>query len=680
MRWNFHWYKRASVVSLVAVSPLIASEAEAVGTRRVAIRTAEAFSAGELSGVAVDATGKLRAGYDLAEVPVADATTVWATLDLGGGKTLLATGNEGRLIEYSAGATRVVGESEALVLTSLVSAWAKRVLVSALPGGKIFEYRNGKLSEWVTLPDEPPIYQLAYDAQQQVVYAATGGEGKLYRITADGKAQVYFDASEQHLASVAVGPRAVYVGAGDKAKLYEVTGPGRSRVVHDFGLTEVRAVRVDANGDVFAIANEIKSGKSLPSSDTDSSKKKTSTSSGKGVLYRFERGQIPEQLLNVSDEHLVSLVLDPAGRPVVGSGEKGRVYTIDEQNNSILLADVEERQVSSILFAPSGTLVIGSDPAVIHPLRGMGGAEAMWTSAVLDAGLRAQFGRLGFEGDGRVEFETRSGNTEEPDDSWGPWSAPIVAPAKISSPPARYLQIRARFSDPQAIVREVHVAFVTDNLRAVITEIEVENATSRAFSAPDGKLDSSGGPVTAKPDNEVELSWEVTNPDKDALRFRLWYSPLSQGAQWFPLTEPHEKWTKSSYTWDTSDLPEGKYRVRIEASDELANAPSRVKRHSLESHVIVVDNTAPVIEAVQVDGRRVSLRVTDGVGPIARLEVAVAGTDVWFPFDPSDGVFDEPSESFELDLSGVVPAGATLLTVRAYDQESNQVVGNVFLK
>lgn len=680
MRRNSLWFKRAWIVSLVGVGPFLVSEAEAVGTRRVAIRTADTFAKGELSGVAVDATGKLRAGYDLAEVPVSDATTVWATLDIGGGKTLLATGNEGKLIEYSTGATRVVAESKSLVLTSLVQAWGRRVLVGSLPGGRIYEYKGGKLVEWVTLPDDAQIFQLAYDAKQQVVYAATGGEGKLYRITSDGKVQVHFDAPEQHLASLAVGANAVYVGAGDKAKLYEVTGPGRSRVVYDFSLTEVRAVRVAPNGDVYAIANQLKSGKSLPSSNGDSAKKKNTASSGKGVLYRFEQGQSPQKLLDVSDEHLVSLVLDPTGRPVVGTGEKGRVYTVDGQNNSVLLADIEERQVTAISYAPSGTLVVGSDPAVVHPLRGVGGADAVWTSAVIDAGIRAQYGRLEVEGEGRVEFETRSGNTEEPDESWEAWSAPVAAPTKITSAPARYLQVRARFrQDPSAVVREVKVAFVTDNLKATITDIEVENASSRAFSEPDDKLVSSGGPMAGKPEQEVELSWEVDNPDKDALRYRLWYSPLDQG-QWFPLTEPNEQWTKSSYTWDTSDLPEGKYRVRIEASDELANAPARVKRHQLESHVIVVDNTPPVLEIIQVNGRAAQVRVTDGVGPIARLEVAVAGTDEWFPFDPTDGVFDDPSESFELDLSAVSPSGPALLTIRAYDQESNQVTGNLFLK
>lgn len=674
--------KSARMVAALVALELVSAQAFAVGTRRVAIRSADDFDDGELEGVAVDSTGVLRPGYDLGEVPIKDVTTIWSSLDLGGGKLLFGTGNEGKLLEYSGGATKVVADSEALVLTSIVKGFGGRVFVAALPGGKILEYAQGRLKEWATLPNDAQIYQLAFDEGGQALYAATGPEGKLFRIGADAKPQVHFDAPVQHLSSVAVGKGVVYVGTGDKGKLYEVSAPGRAKVVFDFGMTEVRAIQPASNGDVYVIANEIKSGRNLPSSGADTNKK--TTASGKGVLYRFEAGQTPELLFESNDEHLSTLALNPQGLPVVGGGEKGRLYVVDQRHTHVLVADVDERQISAVSYGSAGPLVVASDPAVVHPVRTGEGTDRLWTSAVLDAGFRAKFGRLGWEGEGAVEFETRSGNTKEADDSWSVWSKPLLAPGKITSEAARYLQIRARFrKDPTASVREVNVAFVTDNLPALITEIKVENTTSEAFAEPDDKLGPSGGPMSGKSSDDVELSWKVDNPDKDELRYRLWYSPLGTGtgtAQWYPLLEPGQVWTKSSYTWDTADVPEGKYRVRVELSDELANAPARAKRHQLESHVIVVDNTAPVIEGLTLNGRRAKFKVTDGVGPIAHLEISVAGRDEWLPFEPVDGVFDDATEAFELDLSAVAPAGPALLTVRAYDQENNRVVGNIWLK
>ncbi len=153
--------KSARMIAALTALELIAAQAFAVGTRRIAIRTADDFADGELEGVAVDSTGVLRPGYDLAEVPVKDVTTIWSSLDLGGGKVLLSTGNDGKLLEFGGGATKEVADSDALVLTSVVKGFGGRVFVAALPGGKILEYTQGKLKDWVTLPNDAQIYQLS---------------------------------------------------------------------------------------------------------------------------------------------------------------------------------------------------------------------------------------------------------------------------------------------------------------------------------------------------------------------------------------------------------------------------------------------------------------------------------------------------------------------------------------
>jgi hypothetical protein len=213
----------------------------------------------------------------------------------------------------------------------------------------------------------------------------------------------------------------------------------------------------------------------------------------------------------------------------------------------------------------------------------------------------------------------------------------------------------------------------------VITNIEVQSASTRGFVAADGKLSASGGPLTGKPDSDVELSWNVDNPDKDELRYRLEYR-LLDNPTWFSILEPQEKLTKTSYSWNTRDLPEGRYRVRVLVTDELSNPPDQVKRHQLESQVLTIDNTAPHFSLVQATGRRVKVVASDGVGPIVRLEAAIAGSDEWVPFAPEDGVFDEAEEQFDVDLSSLSPTGPALVTLRLFDQQNNQVVQSVTLR
>jgi hypothetical protein len=195
------------------------------------------------------------------------------------------------------------------------------------------------------------------------------------------------------------------------------------------------------------------------------------------------------------------------------------------------------------------------------------------------------------------------------------------------------------------------------------------------LAKPTSKLGASGGPISDRPDEDITITWRVDNPDKDELRYWLKYK--REGTQsWFDILKPSERLTKATYTWDTADLPEGRYRVRVIASDVLSNAPERALTHQLESYTVLVDNTAPEIQGLKVVGNSLSGIATDGVGPIARVEVAVAGSDEWYSVSPADGVFDEAKEEFKVDLTSLAPAANALLTVRVYDQENNRAVAS----
>ncbi len=670
--------------SLLAAGWLAATQAAAVGTRRFSLEKSADFKGGDLKGVSVDSAGHVRAGFNLGAVPVSQGTAIWAALPLRDGSVLLGTGNEGKLLKLAGGAVSVLAETKALVITSMVEAAGGAVVLGTLPDGKVMKWDHGKLVDWVTLKGTEHVWQVAYDEKKKAIFAATGPEGKLYRISETGDAQVYFDAPEQHLMSVAVAPDGtVYAGASDKAKLYKITAPGKASVLFDFDRTEVRAIAIDKKGQIFAIANDIKSGNLAPSrgNKADGTPAQPANAApklkGKGTLYKFSSDGTPDQLLDDSDEHYTSLALSEDGRPYVGTGVEGRVYTVSASHNSALVADVDERQVSALVLAGKEQLVVASDPAVVHPVKGVGGPDAVWTSKVLDAGLRARFGKLTWEATGPIEISTRTGNAKEPDDTWSAWSAGFTQPSLVDSPAARYLQVRARFAtDPNAVLSEIGISFLTDNLRAVITSVDAKDSDS---SDNDDSIRASGGPVTRKTESAIALSWKVDNPDKDDLRYRLQYRQVGSN-DWFDVLKPQEKLTKDSYSWETSDLPEGRYRVRLVATDELSNPPDRVTRDEMQSSVVLVDNTPPVVDGLKVVGKRVQGVALDGVGPIARIEVSLAGSDEWTPFFPTDGIFDEQREEFDVDVAKLAPVTPALLSLRVYDKANNYVVRSVLLK
>jgi hypothetical protein len=663
----------------------MAAPSFAVGTRRFELQKGKDFQGGDLKGVAIDSAGRVHAGLNLGALPLGDVQSVWSALPRADGSLLLGTGNEGKLLEVRGGTARVLAETKSLVVTSLAQGWGGDVLLGTLPSGEVMRWAGGKLSTLVKLPGVEHIWALSFDEAAQVLYAATGPEGKLFRIDRAGKAQVHFDAEEQHLMSLALvaqrnGSSVVYAGASDKAKLYEVRAPGRASVLYDFGRTEVRSIVANARGEIFAIANDIKGG-SIPSRDDDGGDSGSGSppkTTGKGVLYRFSSDGSPEQLLEDSDEHFTSLALGPDGQPFVGTGVNGRIYTVDDSHNDILMADTEERQVGVLSIMGKQQFVTTSDPAMLHPLRGVGGTDAVWTSKPLDAGLRAHFGQLSWTASGTIELSTRSGNTQQPDDTWSPWSDGLTQPGMTKSPAARYIQIRARWTqDPKAALSDVTLPFVTDNLRAVITSVEIDRDKDESISEGQD-IGSSGGPVSEDADPVIKLKWKVDNPDSDELRYRLQYR-LAGTSEWLDILKPGRLLTKNNFDWDTADLPEGHYRLRVQVSDELSNPPDRVKKHELSSPTIIVDNTPPALVSLEASARRVTGTAVDGVGPISRIEMGIAGSGEWYPFYPRDGIYDQPREDFDVDVSAFAPAGRGIISVRIYDRANNFVVRHVTL-
>jgi hypothetical protein len=675
---------RGLLAALALAAGLAASPAHAVGTRTFQLDSLEDLKGGDLAGVSVDSSGSVRAGLNLGSTPLPDATSVWSSVALADGTVLLGTGNEGKVYSVSAGKVAVAAATGQMAVSALAVAWDGDVIAGTFPDGKLFRIPGGAASGgaaqlFAELPQTEDVWGLAYDARAKALYVATGPEGKLFRIDASGRPQVYFDSDDPHLLCVAVADDgAVLAGSSGKALLYKLTAPGRASVLYDFDADDVKAIALSPRGGaIYAIANRYPEAFAPPKrnkSGPPAPQTPRTPKPGKGVLMRLDRNGVAERMMSDDDTHYVSLGLGDDLAPYVGTGAEGRLYTVSDNHVARLVADTDERQVGAFVMAGRRKFVATTDPAVFHEVQGAGGVGAVWTSKVLDAGLRATFGRIHWRSEGTLEVETRSGNTEAPDLTWSPWSTSLNAPGDARSPAARFVQIRARWGrDPAAVLREVTLSFVTDNARAVVTSID---ATPKGQTKPGRSgLQPSGGEAP-KPVSTVQVAWKVDNPDQDDLRYRLSYRMEGQSA-WRNLLKPGEKVTRAEYTWETTALPEGEYRILVEASDELANPPDRALRHSLESGIVLVDNTPPVFRTLSLQGRRLAGEVGDGLGPVGRIEVSIAGSDEWRPLFPSDGVFDEPAESFDTDLSSVVPPGSHLVAVRAYDSAGNVVTRDV---
>src|SRR4029077_12280275 len=153
----------------------------------------------------------------------------------------------------------------------------------------------------------------------------------------------------------------------------------------------------------------------------------------------------------------------------------------------------------------------------------------------------------------------------------------------------------------------------------------------------EGLTASGGGP--GRHESAVRLSWKVDNPDEDELRYRGQVRREGD-RRWIDATRPDDVVTKAELEWDTSALPEGKYRLRVQATDEIVNPLGEVTEHALESAPVLVDSPPPWFKSLSMQARRLRAEVVDGLGPITRVEVAIDGRTPWRPLAASDGIFD----------------------------------------
>jgi hypothetical protein len=165
------------------------------------------------------------------------------------------------------------------------------------------------------------------------------------------------------------------------------------------------------------------------------------------------------------------------------------------------------------------------------------------------------------------------------------------------------------------------------------------------------------------------VQWHASDPNGDPLRFRLDVR-LEPAGPWLLVAEGLQT---TEHTWDTGALPDGRYRLRVTASDAEGNAVGEERVTEALSQPFTVDNTPPVIPAVEATGvaggLQVTGRVEDPGGAIQRIDVAL-DDGPWRAVTPDGGLLDRAAHAFHVRLADAKP-GAHVVGVRVVDRAGN---------
>lgn len=646
------WTAVSAIACTVAV--LLAPPAKAGDTQRFVLDSAEALGAGETEGTMVESTGQVVVGGALDRTSLGESLA-YAVARAPDGSLFVGTGAEGKIFRVRGSEVELFAETGELLVTSL-AVGGQTLFAGTLPQGKVLAYplTGGEATEFAAPEGVAHIWALAWNPQRERLFAATGPEGHLLAYDPQGTASVYFDSDQEHLMSLALGDNGeLYAGSNGDALVYRVRGPGQAEVLFDFPGTEITALAF-RDGNLAVAANEMPAPRPATKAQRNSAPRP-----GKGRVWRIDGEGRSERLLKHDRAHFTALAIDSEGHILAGGGRDGRLFRIAGDGTHAIFADVEERQVLSI-DTESGLSFVTGDAAAVYQLQSRPAQEPTYLSKALDARFVSRFGRLTWRGEGEIEVSTRSGNRETPDETWSAWSQGLQRPGPVRSPAARFVQVRVRLRSDDAVLRALELYYLPQNQAARVTNVGLK-APTKNDAIPEAS-------------SEYKLHWTTANPDGDPLRYRLRYRREEQ-QRWRPMFPESEVLTKNQYTWNTSGLADGHYVVEVEASDETENAATRAERRSRQSEPLLIDNHPPTIQGARIVRGRLEATVTDALGPIRRLEIAIDGG----PFQrilPDDQLLDAAEERVRWSLPTLTDDNH-IVALRATDAAGNTAIAEV---
>ena len=689
---------------------------------------------GEAEHVSIDADGRLTLGPQTELLHEASAPFLWS-LARAGGALWIGSGNDGRVLRVADdGAVTTAYEAAEQNVHAIAPDNAGRLLAGTSPEGALFRI-GPETPEMIFDPDDRYIWAIA-TSESGEVFVATGDQGRIYRIPAAGDAQLFYDAEASHVLALAFDAAGnLLAGTGTPGQVIRIAQDGRGFVILDSPYAEIRALRLARDGALYAVAVGSSPARAQPAPATPAPARapvpRVTTSTtvtavvgatppaapaapapapaaasvgpARGAVYRIQPDGVWDTVWESQRDTPYDVALDPGGRLIIGTGNRGRIYAVsDDPPRVALLARAPAEQITSLATGPDGSHYYAtSNPGAVYRLSTATASSGTYVSEVHDAQTIAAWGALRWHAvtpaAAAVRFFSRSGNTAAPNDTWSAWSGPYTDPddSQVTSPTARYLQWKAELSggDTAPTLLSVTAAYLPRNLRPRIATLTVHDP-GVAFQQPfasgdppiaglDGRADARAGAANgAGGGGETRqatlgrrvhrkglrtIQWAANDPNNDLLRFDLLYRAEADVA-WRALRTGVEDLI---FTWDTTSAPDGTYLVRVVASDAQSNAPGAALSGLAESTPFDVDNSPPRIDVDQVQEDAAEATVTfvvnDTHSAVRSVEYSL-DTEHWQVLFPLDGISDSQTERFSVTVDA---GGIARLLLRATDAMGN---------
>lgn len=727
-------------------------------TKQWTVSQYDAMERGEIAGIAIRSDGQISAGPATSLLYQTPGNFVWTvaadksgSIYAGMGGTTAGDAVVTRISTDGKTQTKIFAGKE-LGVQAIRVAPDGRVYAATSPSGKV--YRLGASPDATvvfdpTQTDQKPRYlwDLAFSPDGHELYVAAGAPAVVYRVPlSGGKPDLLFRTNDQHIRCLLMRPDGVlWAGTDGNGVIYRFdTRASKPRPIAAYSAArrEITSLATDSAGNIYAAGVGTNPNPGAPQPGlpplpvtgnvgvtvTFTQPGSTSAAAANTLLpegseiYRIASDGTPSRLVSLKEDVVYALAFDD-GALLAATGNRGRIYRIDinpESDAAGSFTDVAHLEAGQgIAFAPvpGGQIVATSNSGKVYRLEDHPAPNPTYTSEVFDAGVFSRWGRVEVQGPPTAELayelSERTGNVQNPATGWSDWQ-PVSKDGAVTVPPGRFAQWRVILRSGAAI-DSVSLNYLEKNIAPVVDEVVVQPGARVAPTTPSTSsttvqvnfptptstavalpifTDANSQPLTAQKDRTaVTARWAAHDDNGDTLIYSVWYRGTGEHT-WRLLKQ---QITDKYLSFDSDVLPDGRYEIKVIASDAPDHTDSDTLTGERVSDTFLVDTTPPVpgpltatlVPASQSHAPRTpstgaihaTFSAKDALSPIVRAEYSIdAGP--WQYLNPVGQLSDSLEEHYDFTVSlsdaGPIESADTkthehVLAVRVFDREDNTV-------
>ncbi|GAH36853.1 unnamed protein product, partial [marine sediment metagenome] len=291
----------------------------------------------------------------------------------------------------------------------------------------------------------------------------------------------------------------LFAGSGGKGLLYRISKAKKASILFESPHEEIKSIALDKEGNIYAAASGvvikpkqeetpvslIRETAVTVSPSTPGTKEVLSlVRKQPSALYKIDKQGIAKRLWHSSEELIYSLLWnEKEGKLIFGTGDKGRIYSIDKDEKISLVVQKKSELVYLLLPYDSKIYFLSNNPSdlsIFYPTQRFSGE---YLSRVMDTRTISSWGRIEWEATipsgSTLQFQTRSGNSSNANKTWSNWSPPYQKKQgeQALSPRARYIQFKVMFKTQSGkrspLLQKVSLFYLQANVAPVIKKIEV---------------------------------------------------------------------------------------------------------------------------------------------------------------------------------------------------------------